>query len=119
MEIGSILVDANDVYVYDDNILPLRTSWDKNLLKTLVSLGDISKKGYNLLPRSIKDVSKVCDVMPNVCVTIKEIDALADILFVTRVPPRRGYREVKKFRFDKFEPIVKTDTLEVWKRKVK
>ena len=118
MEIGSILVDTNDVYVYDDNILPLRTSWDKRLLKTLVSLGDISEKGYAILPRSIKDVSEVTKGLPNVCVTIKEIDALADLLFVTRVPPRRGYREVRKFRFDKFEPIVKTDTLEIWKRKV-
>ena len=116
MEIATLLVDTNDVYSYD-GILPMRSTWDKELLKAFIKCNTISVNAVSILPPSLAKVAKVTGKEPTMALKVKEIDALADIIIVTRVPKRSGYKGGERFRFDKFEPVVKTDTLEIWRRK--
>lgn len=113
--VGTLLVDKNDCYVYAPGTLPDRTSWDKEMLKEMASGETVSKKGYDMLPPSIQAVVSVTHGQPTFPVTIEEINGLADVLIVTRVPSKDF--ECKKFRFDNFKKIVGEGTLEIWVRK--
>ena len=116
MIIGTILLSQNDCFVDDRKNLPQgRPQWDKELLKTYVSLNTISREGYKLLPPSIQAVAKVTRKEPELAITIQELDALPDILYVVR--SSRMTHGGKKFRLDNYEPILKELRFEVWKRK--
>lgn len=115
MIISTLLLDEDDNYVYSDGLLPHRTTWDKRLLKTFIELGTVSKTGFNLLPPSLREVSTITHGEPQTPITLKEIDALSDILLVTR--GRSRDLPGKKFRFTNFTRILATQSLEIWKRK--
>ena len=116
MIVGTILLDENDCYTYDNDKLPGRPTFDKELLTFLAKDQAISHEGYQTLPLSIKRViSGITYGEPTFPVTIPEIDGLSDLLIVSR-----GYKNGengKKFRFDKFELITTQREIELWKRK--
>ena len=114
---STILLDENDCYLCD-NKLPHRASFDKGLLTAMVKDEYISKEAGLLLPESIKwqaaDITN--SIQPTIGITIKEIDALTDILIISRSTKTcRG--ECKKFRLDKFKCILKTQQIEIWTRR--
>jgi len=110
----TLLLDQHDNYVYDDDTLPRRPLWDKELLTAFVKDERLSEAGYNMLPRSIAMLTTKSEYEPYP-ITIPEIDGLADIILVTRGKgqPKSG----KIFRFDNFRRILAADNLEVWSRK--
>lgn len=115
MILGTILLDTEDNYISFDGKLPKRPQYDKELLATLVAKNTISKEGYNLLPKSMREVATVTEKEPTLPITIVEIDALTDLLLVSR-----SYSNVKlgkKFRLNKFEQIAKSGRFEIYKRK--
>ena len=114
MTVATLLLDKNDNYVYADGSLPTRTTWDKELLKTFIQFGLISKEGYDLLPPSLQKVSTRALSKPSTPITIKEIATLSDILIITR---SKDERKGKRFRLDEFEPVAKEQRLEIWRRK--
>ena len=114
MIIGTLLLTENDYYIDDRKNLPRRTTWDKALLTSLVSMNTITHKGYMLLPPSIQEVATIHNSDPSMAVTIKEVDALADLLMITR--SARLTRGGKKFKFTHFKCILKEPRFEIWKR---
>ena len=116
MIVGTILLDENDCYTYDNGKLPGRPDFDKELLTFLTKNNTVSHEGYRMLPMSIKRVTYgITHGMPTFPVTIPEIDALSDLLIVSRgkVNGENG----KKFRFNRFELITTQREIELWKRK--
>jgi len=83
MIVGTILLTADRQYVIDEGRLPLRGSWDKELLTTLATDQQVSYEGYEMLPPSIREVTSRTEGEPTFPVTIPEIDALSDILIVS------------------------------------
>lgn len=114
MIVGTILLSQDDCYIDDRKQLPYRPSFDKGLLKSLISMNTITNKGFNLLPGSIMSVAKIDNYNPSMAVTIRELDAIADLLIVSRSP--RKCRNGKKFRFTNYKLLVKTAELELWSR---
>ncbi len=116
MIIATILLDEQDKYVYADDTLPARTTWDKKLLGTFINRQKVSKQGYDMLPPSLqKTVEQAKFFEEPYPITVPEIDALADILVVTRSTSRSLAGKI--FRMDKFEPVLKSQGIEIWKRK--
>jgi len=112
---GILLLTEDNMYVDDRGNLPHRPTYDKALLRTLVSLNTITHRSYDLLPKSIQKVATVSNTNPTLVLTIQEIDALADFLIIVR--SARKVRNGKKFRLDKFEQVAAPGQLELWKRK--
>jgi len=112
--IATILLDENDCYVYDHDVLPKRTTWDKELLKAFITDENLSHKGYAMLPPSLQHKVGITSVKPYP-ITVPEIDELADILIITR--GKSGGLSGKRFRLNKFIAILKTEGLEIWHRK--
>ena len=115
MIVATLLVDEDDIYVYNDGKLPARPKWDKELLSTFAEGNLVSEAGWQMLPKSIQMKTNVTHGEPTFPVTIPEIDGLADIIIVTRTYSKR--QSGKKFRFTKFRRIVKQWGIEIWKRK--
>ena len=116
MIVGTILLDADDCYTYDNGELPNRPTFDKELLTFLVKGKAVSHKGYRMLPMSIKKViSEITSKEPEFPVTIPEIDGLSDLLIVSR--GNKNGENGKKFRFDKFKLITTQREIEIWKRR--
>ena len=113
--VATILLDPEDKYVCENDRLPTRPLYDKELFSSLVNLETVSKKGYSLLPPSIRSTVDVSDEIEPYPVSIDEIDALTDILIVSR--SNHNCKEGKVFRLDKFKLILKRDTIEIWRRK--
>ena len=81
--IASLLLTKDNVYVKEDGTLPLRPDFDKDLLTGLAKGLTVSKKGYEMLPNSIKKEVFCYSgnvVQPQYPVTIPEIEEWADIL---------------------------------------
>ena len=116
MIFGTLKLDDQDNYVYQDGSLPKAATWDKELLKAFVSKNCITVSAYDILPPSIQDKAIVCHGEPELAVKVSEIDALADIILVTRVT-NMG-QSGSKFRFNAFKRLVSTGQLEVWVRNV-
>jgi len=115
MIVSAILLTKDNVYVSKGGSLPKRPSFDKELLRCLVKGQIISKEAAKMLPKSIsKTACNITDLIePEVGITIEEIDGLTDLLIIVRSP---HCVEGKKFRLNKFRPIVKTKELEIWTR---
>jgi hypothetical protein len=111
--IGLILLDPNDIYVYNDGSLPIRPAWDKELLRSFADGEFVSIEAAKMLPPSIRKVVDV-DYEPTFPVTIREI-AKSDILLVTRSPAGMG--SGKRFRFNNFTLIVSFPFFEIWRKK--
>ena len=117
MILGMLLLDQDDVYVRDDNTLPFRPDFDKELLIGLCKnmIPAVSNNTSANLPKSVKDVlSKDDSKYPDIALSPDKIDQLADILIITRS------QEVniggKRFRFEKFILILELNELEIWRR---
>jgi len=112
--IATLLLTKDNVYVGETGKLPMRPEFDKDLLTGLAKGLAVSKAGYDMLPNSIKR-EVFCDQRePTFPVTVKEIDALADIILVVRSNELcRG----KEFRFDNFELMLRQRDIELWRRK--
>ncbi len=118
MIVSTILLSKDDYYVDSEGNLPSRgcVEFDKNLLKALVSGKSVSYKSIKMLPPSIAEVAKVTAEEPEVGITIREIDALSDLLIVTR--SCADISEGKTFNLNKsFKPLVKDTKIEIWIRK--
>lgn len=115
MILGTLKLDTQDIYVYGDDSLPVAPKWDKEMLTYLVGKNTITEDGHNILPDSMRKISNTAKYEPTLAIKVSEIDALADLLIVTRVS-HRG-QSGKKFRFTNFEPLTKTGMIEIWKRK--
>jgi len=116
MIVSTILLSADDYYVDKDGNLPYRPEFDKKLLRSLTKGQIISYDAAKLLPPSIRSRAVVTDeIEPTIGITIPEIDGLTDLLLVVRGLDPLG--NGKKFRFDRFENIVKLKGLEIWMRK--
>jgi len=116
--ITTLLLTKNDQYLIEGR-LPKRPDFDKDLLAGLAKGLTVSKKGYDMLPNSIKKevhcpigISKE----PNFPITIPEISGLADILLVVR-SLEIGGSDSKVFRFDNFELLLKQRDIEIYMRK--
>ena len=116
--IATILLTKDDQYLIEGR-LPTRPDYDKDLLTGLARGMIVSKKGFDMVPNSIKrevhcpvGISKE----PNFPITIPEISGLADILLVVR-SLEIGGSDSKVFRFDNFELLLKQREIELWKRK--
>ena len=116
MIVGTILLDENDCYTYDNDELPIRPDFDKELLTFLAKDQTVSREGYRILPLGIKRIiSSITYREPTFPITVPEIDGLSDLLIVSR-----GYKNGengKRFRFDNFKCILKEQRIEIWKRK--
>ena len=113
MIVGTILLTNNDEYVCN-NKLPERPLWDRELLKAVISGGTVSPKGYRMLPPSLEALVSITQDEPTAPITIEEIDSLSDLLIVSRT--RSMCPNGKVFRLDNFEPIIKNEGVEIWKR---
>ena len=115
MIVSCILLSPDNVYVDQFDSLPDRPDFDKELLTTLCRNMVVSSKGYEMLPPSIRAlVIENPSREPEIGITIDEIDALTDLLIVVRSKTRIDGR---RFRLDRFEPIVIDTKIEIWKRK--
>jgi len=112
---ATLLLDENDHYVYDNGNLPNRTQWDKKLLSNIINKELVTNAGMELLPPSLQEKVRLTQGVPTVPITVPEIEALADILIITRVASTG--QPGKKFRLDNFIPILKEQRIEVWRRK--
>lgn len=112
--LGTILLTYDNIYLNtDDNSLPSRPEYDKELLTALCKGNTVSEDGYYLLPKSIQK-QIVRSTIYNIPITIREL-AKADILIVSR-----SYQNIvrgKVFRLDDFKLIVKDKKIEIWGRK--
>ena len=116
MIVSTILLTRDDHYVDSHGILPLRPSHDKTLLRELVRGQIISPEAIEMLPASICNVGVWDNTQePTIGITILEIDALTDLLIVSR--SNGIILDGKKFRFDNFTLLVKCTNIEIWKRK--
>ena len=116
--IATILLTKDNQYLIEGR-LPKRPDFDKDLLTGLAKGLTVSKKGYAMLPNSIK--REVFNPNRNVAqpqypVTIPEIDGLSDILLVVR-SLEIGGSDSKVFRLDNFELMLKQRDIELWIRK--
>ncbi len=114
MTVGTIILDEHDNYVYASGQLPIRPLWDKELLSAMIEFGTVSEGGYKLLPDSLRSLSSKTHGEPQTPITIQEINYLSDILIVVRGRSRDF--EGKKFRFDRFDRILATGQIEIWRR---
>jgi len=116
MVVSTILLTRDDIYVSDKGKLPVRPSFDKDLLKCLVKNQIISVEASSILPKSIKDMAYdiTSRIEPTTGVTIPEIAGLTDLLIVVR---SEELLFGKQFRLDNFEQIVCLKELEIWRRK--
>ncbi len=113
--IGSLILTRDNVYVSEEGKTPSRkgVEFDKELLTGLVRGCCVSKKGYMMLPNSIK--SEVhCDGRElTYPITVPEIEAFADILIVVWSNELvRG----KSFRFTNFELLKDQRDISIYKR---
>ena len=116
MTVGTILLSSDGNYLTREGNLPQRPAWDKEWLKTMVSLNTISHAGYDTLPPSIRDISTVTNGDPTMAITIPELGHLPDLLYVVRSSqPAPGGR---KFRLDEYESVLKEQRFEVYRRKL-
>ena len=113
--ICTLLLDERDNYTYTNGKLPIRPLWDKDLLKTFIKNETLSKEGHTMLPPSLKEGASITHSKEPYPITVPEIDAIADILIITR-GKSRGV-DGRKFRLTKFERILSTQGLEIWRRK--
>ena len=78
----------------------------------------MSDKGYEMLPPSIREktirLSQTDKWEPEIGITIPEINSLTDLLIVSR---SNAEISGKKFRFDNFNLIAKSQNIELWRRK--
>ena len=116
MVVGTILLTADRQYVINNDKLPKRGHWDKELLKTLAKGHTVSQKGYEMLPPSIKSLVKVTDGEPTFPVLIPEIDALSDLLIVSHSYEVSTVGKV--FDLDRsFELLTCGKKTSIWRRK--
>lgn len=116
MIVSTLLLDQNNCYVNDKGELPRRPAFDKELLQTLCTGQTISNHAAVMLPPSILDVvGHISSGQPTIGITIPEIDALTDLLLVTR--SSCAVKEGKTFRMDNFKLITEQGEIEIWKRK--
>jgi len=115
MIIASLLLTEEDYYIDDRKQLPHRPTFDKELLKALISLNTITKDAYDILPASIQKTTTVTLKEPSMAIKISEIDALADLLIIIR--STRKVHGGKKFRLDKFRCLARPGQIELWVRK--
>ena len=114
MTVATMLLDLDDKYVDADGNLPnMRPQWDKEFLRSLVSVNVVSYKGYCLLPPSMSGA--MIDEEYTLPLTVPEIDETADMLIVVRAYSLT--QGGKKFRLDDFKQVVKSGQLEIWFRK--
>lgn len=112
MKVGTILLTQANEYVAQDGVtLPARPDFDKEFLTEFLAGHKVSAEGEQLLPPSIKKVLGRKSALP---VTIREL-ASADLLIVIKSRQLRFYYPGKKFRFDEFKRILKTEEIEIWK----
>ena len=114
--IATLNLTRDNVYVMENGDLPSRQMYDKDLLTGLAKGLTVSKAGYDMLPKSIKKEVYHFNTTqePQFPVTIKEIDALADIIIVVWSNEiGRG----KEFRFDSFELMLKQRDISLYRRK--
>ena len=113
--IASIILTRDNVYVSEDGKLPSRrgVDFDKELLTGLARGNTVSKKGYMMLPNSIKKEVHCDGRELTYPVTVPEIDAFADILLVVW---SRELIRGKSFRFDNFELLKDQRDISIYKR---
>ena len=116
MIIGTILLTRDNQYVLgEDNHLPARGNHDKKLLTRLAKGHSVSHKGWDMLPQSIRANVFVTDTKPTFPVTIDEIDALSDFLFVSHSDETNTIGKI--FRLDSFELLVKDKNVSIYARR--
>jgi hypothetical protein len=113
--VATILLDPNDKYICEENRLPTRPLFDKELLYSLVKGETISQKGWEMLPPSMRADVILNDRVEPYPITVDEIGALTDILIVSR--SNHSCKDGKVFRLDKFKLILKQPNLEIYRRK--
>lgn len=114
MIIGTLKLDTNDNYVYEDGSLPTAPAWDKEMLSELVKQNTITPSAINILPLSMKKIATATPGEPTLAVKVSEIDALADLLIVTRVTDRG--QSGRKFRFTNFKKLSPNGMIEIYIR---
>ena len=109
--IGSLLLTTSDEYLTAKGRLPDRPALDKLLLTELCRNKIVSKRGYEMLPPSIRRVCKVGKKydMP---ITIKEI-AKCELLIISRSPMSTTGLGLQ-FKLHKFKLIIKDTKCELW-----
>ena len=116
MVVSTILLTRDNKYVKEDGSLPKRPNFDKKLLTELVRGQIISPEAIEMLPASITNVAVWNNRSePTIGITIPEIDALTDLLIVSR--SNETILGGKTFRLDNFNLIVTTPHLDLYKRK--
>ena len=112
--IGTILLDKQDKYVDDFGNLPEREHFDKDFLLNMLKGTNVSQEGYNILPKSMRDVVSITQDEP-FPVTIPEINYLSDLLLVVR--SKTLLSNGKVFRLDNFRKLTTQGSIELWVRK--
>ena len=114
MTVATLLLDINDMYVNKDGGLPEgRPSWDKELLRSMISCSVISPEGANILPDSM--TNGMIDNKFTMPITIQEVNDTADMIIVIRAYSMS--LEGKQFRLDDYNKIVDLGQIELWFRK--
>ena len=115
MTTATIILDAHDMYVGNDDQLPSRPSFDKAFLSNMVAKNSVSQEGFDLLPLGMQKLSTITQGEPELPITIREIAGLTDMLIVVRSYMALG--KGKKFRLDNFKRVAKSGQLEIYFRR--
>jgi len=113
MKVGTILLTKSNKYVDADGNLPKRPSFDKELLRGLVSGKRVSGYSYLMLPPSIQKLCycKEFGSEEHFPISIKEL-AQTELLIVIR--STEEFSRGKEFKFDNFKCLAKDRRIELW-----
>ena len=112
--INTILLDKYNHYIDSEGDPPRRPSFDKQLLTAFCYNQFVSKKGFDLLPKSIQKFVTVDDNNITRGITIKEISNLSTVLLIIR--SKKTIKRGKKFRLNCFNNLIKEKNIELWVR---
>lgn len=118
MIVSTILLTRDNYYVGENGKLPARPKHDKELLTSIVKDQYVTDAGFDMLPPSIRELTRSAVANfkePTTGITIQEINDLTELLIVSRSP--KPLYSGKKFRLDNFRLLVEDIQIELWVRK--
>ena len=119
MEIGMILLDPNNIYVYSDGSLPVRPSWDKGYITSMIEGKTVlcSQNVLETIPHSMLNIAKfITDHNHEFDINwgISTFNDIPDILLVTRSKVAKR-KSGKTFRLNNYTRInTGNSQLEIW-----
>lgn len=119
MELGMILLDPRDIYVYEDNSLPLRPDWDKEFITNMIT-GKVILCSQNVLDTIPKSMLAVAEFTTDINSEhdinwgISTFSLEPDMFLVTRAKAAKKLGG-KVLRLNKYNKVFEDEKgLEIW-----